>query len=732
MKKQIFYLAVAALALASCSSENDVVQDQPQAPAEQEAVSFDAYAERGVTRSGWAGSLNITQLKQTVENGGGFGVFGYYTDNNDYDQRNTPNFFYNQLVKWEGSAWTYSPIKYWPNEYGTNATSDDQDKVSYFAYAPYVDVIPTSGKLKNTENNAEQWGITGMTRNNNQGDPILKYIGSFDSKYSVDLCWGVIDNGDTNWDIVQSGTTQTTDMKAGKPWLNVYRPALTNQRVRFTFKHATAQMKVNIDADVDITNHNHANAVDKKTRVWVRQVKFTGFAMKGALNLNNENAYTPLWLDYNGQNDIVSEDMVVYDGRKDGKEGVSGAVASNEKTTGLNPTLVQDGVYANVTDGNTVYEDNDMKVIGSDNTTARAGVTSTTVNLFKDSSDTPSGLFHVIPTGDDVEIEIIYDIETVDENLSQNLSDGQTKGSSIENRITQKITFGAADAKKLIAGHSYTINLHLGLNSVKFDATVGDWIYEPTQDVDLPANTPKWTAGSTECKVTLPYTGNYTFAITGLNGGESTEAANVRTVKKNGSITIADDAEFTGWSKTENSAWSNGTAVQTVTTAPNPNTTDREQGYKWTGKQSGLVTTFRFTQAAHPLYMKIQQAGGNKRIILYRYNDASQTTTTDWGDKSGWFCDENGKELTTNGDPEATSPTNGITVYRNGTKLVWQSADDPTGNKFQFTDAGTKASSAFAATIEFGDDLKNGDVIKVVLKTGDAPIETATYQVSGL
>ncbi len=38
---------------------------------------------------------------------------------------------YNQEVEYNGSAWAYSPLKYWPNE--------ENDKVSFFTYAPYPD-----------------------------------------------------------------------------------------------------------------------------------------------------------------------------------------------------------------------------------------------------------------------------------------------------------------------------------------------------------------------------------------------------------------------------------------------------------------------------------------------------------------------------------------------------------------------------------------------------------------
>ena len=38
---------------------------------------------------------------------------------------------HNQMVKFDGTnnVWTYSPVKYWPNR--------QNDKISFFAYAPY-------------------------------------------------------------------------------------------------------------------------------------------------------------------------------------------------------------------------------------------------------------------------------------------------------------------------------------------------------------------------------------------------------------------------------------------------------------------------------------------------------------------------------------------------------------------------------------------------------------------
>ena len=767
--KKVFLFAAAAALLAACSS-NDLSETAkaPQTAAAEGSVGFDVYTQKANTRAGWAGSLTTDKLKENnatlYSSANGFGVFGYYTDNNEYEQRSLPNFMYNQNVKWNSgtTAWEYSPVTYWPNEYGSNAVSDDQDKLTFFAYAPWVDIIPSNGKVRNTATapadntkELESYGITGMTKNTTPGDPILKYIGSFDNGKSVDLCWGVADNNDgRTWDLTQTGTVQTNGPENGLPWIDMERPAGVDQKVRFTFKHATAQMRVSIDAVVDDPAHGLGEEVAAKTRIWVREVKFKGFTMKGSLNLNNTDANKPLWLDYNGQNELVAEDVVVFDGRKEGKEGVAGAVATNEKVLGLNPTLIQDGTYAPST-GTDVYESDALKVQGVNAAGApttgdawlRKGVTNTPVNLFCTTEDNKSddanfntiinnAFFHVIPVNDNFEVEIVYDVETVDPNLAQNLSDGATKGSSIENRITKTIKFG--EETLLQAGHSYTLALHLGMNSVKFDAAVTDWIYEAAQDVDLPLNTPVWAANTTGSSagssadpyaVTIPYTGNYSFAISGLNGGESITATVGKNTKSTDGAAEAESGSAekleAGWDVTADNAWSNGYAVQTVTTVPNPNTVDRKQKWSWKGNQSNIDTYFEFEQAAHPLFAKIT---GNTAttVTLTRYNDAYQTASGHWTQKYGWLCSETGEELTTSGDPENATPANGINVYRNGAKLTHTTAD-PNAGEFKFVNQGEDDN--MTAKITFADPLHGGDVIKVVIKTGDAPVETVTYRV---
>ena len=85
-------------------------------------------------------------------------------------------------------------------------------------------------------------------------------------------------------------------------------------------------------------------------------------------------------------------------------------------------------------------------------------------------------------------ITIVYDVETVDFNLvSSFLSDTQTNGSTIENCITKVVEIDPTN-NYLEAGKKYTVNLHLGMRSVKTTASVTDWAAGTNSEVGLPTN----------------------------------------------------------------------------------------------------------------------------------------------------------------------------------------------------------------------------------------------------
>ena len=250
---------------------------------------------------------------------------------------------------------------------------------------------------------------------------------------------------------------------AGAPYIDVVKPKL-GDKIEFDFRHALSALNVQIDAAVDATTPG--TAVDDNTRIYVRSVSFEGLATKGALNLNSTVAAGPLWTDYSGTGIPLAEVYTVYDGRRDGKEGVEGAEARNETPTGLNPVLIQSKPYGSA--GLSV------------------GVTKTAVNLFN--STTPGASVFVIPTNEPLKVTIVYDVETKDVKLSTLLSDGVTHGSTVENAISKTIQIGGSDFT-LEAGKKYTVALHIGLTSVKFDATVSAWDDSVTgTGMDVPQN----------------------------------------------------------------------------------------------------------------------------------------------------------------------------------------------------------------------------------------------------
>lgn len=670
MRKKYLFVAAAAAMLAACSSKDSIESAQNGGLAlpsiEQGSVGFDAYAQRGVTRGGMTGIMTTDRLKLSQAQKGGFGVFAYYTDNNDYEQSRIPDFMYNQGVFWNGNNWEYTPIKYWPNEYGSNATSDDYDRVSYFAYAPYVGTNGNGKILKETGSDEDKWGITGMTRNSTAGDPIIKYIGSFEADKSVDLLWGVCN--ESGWKLIQDGSSQQINEGIkGLPWLNVQRPfeaatqADAQQRIKFTFEHALTQLSVNIDAIVDEISKG-SNTLAAETKIYVRQISFTGVALKGSLNLNNDQAHKALWLDYSGVGDIESgTPIVLYDGLKDGKEGTIGSNASNEKTRGLNPEVMSN-------EGNTT-----------------AGVTNETKPLFA------TDPVMLIPTGEDMEIEIVYDVETEDANLSTLLSDGKTHGSSIENRIKKTVKFASYDFENgMESGKHYTVNLHLGMNSVKFDvAAVTDWVdVETNIDVDLPSNDGA-SVGAVGNVLTQPlsaftpvaidaFAQDYSFAVTGLKAGEALttqlqgELPSYDALIKNGTPATYTVGSAPGAS--DNVASEAGIAYVTI------NFTDNQTVHPLSpahfllieGQESLKGTKALFTQEAQQFGLQVQDvqvSGDNDQITIAATNtlvtDAasaiSEGTISDDDLSYGWATDFNGISLKING----TEYTKGTAVGDN-------------------------------------------------------------------
>ncbi len=381
-------------------------------------VGFDAYLSRGVrTRAGEAGVLDGNSLKDT-----GFGVFCYSTGANTYLPSGTPDFMYNQQVTYEGAAWDYAPVKYWPNR--------EDGRLSFFAYAPYVEANPSTG----TPAGDTEGGITRLSRRSESGDPTVSYKASFRPSEAVDLCWSA-------------------------PVLDRTKPSSADARVELNFSHALSALNIQIDAASDeiLPDENERNTL---TRVYIRSVSFEGMSWKGTLNLNSPSA--PQWDGFLPGETLDRSPVTVRDGRLDGLEAAY--PDSWENPAGLHPDLVQQGAW-----------------------NAKPGVTATSVNLF-DSADPNASVF-VIPNGYPLKIKIDYDIETRDDKLvDSHLSDGSTRGTSTRVSLSQTVTTSGG-VIRLESGKRYFLRLHLGITSVKFSAEIAvadEWEEDPGALVFIP------------------------------------------------------------------------------------------------------------------------------------------------------------------------------------------------------------------------------------------------------
>ena len=489
MKKYLFIAAAALAMLASCQVKEELAFNQKQNTVAEGGIHFDVYTQRGVfTKAGTPG--DVTNANIGTKDGYGFGVFAYYTAGEKYDEKATPNFMYNQQVYKEGDAWKYEPVKYWPNEYGNAAVSDEQDFVTFFAYAPWTDFEPTTGEVKG-DDHAQKYNIISVNKNNATGDPIIKYVVDTDPATSVDLLWGVAAaNAAGNYSAIDTTYNKQGVVKAGLPFKNLMKPGNPKEdKLSFNLKHSLAKVKFTIDYVKDdftpegATAANPAVIDSAQTRIFVRSFAIDGWATKGALNLNNNVAGQPLWKDFDGVKDLNFDQIIFNDGRKDAKEGDVNGAQTNEENQGLNPLIVEN--YANMANDPLSFNGKGKN----------CGVTNKPQLLFGGDETKNGGYFYVIPrnTNEEVNVTIVYDVETIDPKLAGKLSDGATHGLSIENVISKEAILG--DNKDFEAGKQYLIKIHIGMTSVKIDAVVTDWVPTNDENVDLPDNQPMpcWT-----------------------------------------------------------------------------------------------------------------------------------------------------------------------------------------------------------------------------------------------
>ena len=326
MKKLLFMFATAALVLSACSSEDDIVQGGGSLSqlGASGALGFDVYTASATKAGDPTGVMNTEKLK--TENKG-FGVFAMYQNGTNYPANNTtllPNFMFNEHVSWTAAGgWSYSPLKYWPNETiqdsqdpaavmpGIATPGTNIDKLSFFAYAPYVvtgaaplatkdDVTMVINRGAATTISAyhgsETSGITAISAQDYASDPKVAWAYSTDLDQNVDLLWGVAPNGmayqSVNPDIY-------INKEFGKPLLDLVKPD-KDQKIKFLFNHALSRIGLSVVSAVDqiAAGGDGGKFNNLQTRVLIKSVEvYGGFGKQGVLNLNNTEANKANWIE---------------------------------------------------------------------------------------------------------------------------------------------------------------------------------------------------------------------------------------------------------------------------------------------------------------------------------------------------------------------------------------------------------------------------------------------------
>ena len=192
----LFAAVMLTASLFSACSAGDEAQEFPQG--DGLPLSFLTTVEKPQTRAELS-TDNLTAI----------GVFAYLTKGDFSESAATSEFMFNQKVERTNSTkpWTYSPLKYWPN--------NDTDKLSFFAYAPYMDGTVSGGS-----------SLAFQRKTTAKGFPTLTYT-------------------------VPEKEADQADLLVSLPLMN-QTYSETGGNIRFTMKHVLAKVKFSIKSEVGI------------------------------------------------------------------------------------------------------------------------------------------------------------------------------------------------------------------------------------------------------------------------------------------------------------------------------------------------------------------------------------------------------------------------------------------------------------------------------------------------
>lgn len=653
----------------------------------------------------------LTDLTKT-----GFGVFSYYTGDKDYREADKtwttgsswkttetnkyPNFMYNQELTFDATkSWIYSPVKYWPNGVDADnkdgnpsytATQSAAGKLSFFAYAPFTTVdddnyvaptgqlIPTSVEAKKTSNTD---GIKAMSTNTSPTDVWVKYeMSNAAADKAVDLLWGM--NGKISYD-----ETDGEDPAVGAIG-TAYNENLTKQavkdKVKFLFKHAlskvggaTANGTETLTGDpaqcgfavvVDVDKNSETPAVNGQsnqttyfnsdfsnevTLVTIKEVKIRD-ANTYDNEINNSTTSTVQGLPNYGWFDIETGEWSAETGTS-GTEG-NGATYSikankdddnvTNETYTLNEKIKEIGAgkfgatgeVKKLADASGTKWDNAYPV----------GVTLTPTPLF--TNENVPGLL-LIPAQDaTLYVTVDYIVRTADPNLNAGYSE-------VEQVITNKVTLNSTN---IDPNKYYTIIMHLGLTSVKFEAKVTDWTQtsdatfnedgtvnegakENAKEIWLPSNVVNYNTWDVSAPATFKAMGESSTLTVKLNDATLDYAATASNGKYKVTIPTGDD-------------WLSVNSEGKLTAKPNTSASSRTSIIEIETVTTNGVTLkkqFSITQAGYRLSLSetsqvVSVTDGDSQNV--DVTASGYTITVSGGDGYGDYKNADGsdKPLTTN------------------------------------------------------------------------------------
>ncbi len=412
-----------------------------------------------------------------------------------------------------------------PSNTATEGDGYQNQKLSFFAYAPFV-TTPTddyadvaASDVKPDQITDASWikqfgdgvknGIKAMTTNESKTDVWVKYLMPYaTTTQAVDLLWGLAG---------KEAYKETDGWNPAKTIGDDYNENLTKQivgeRVKFLFKHALAKLggatadgdesiegnpkkcglMVVADVDYNSTTPNidgqSKQGADyfptdfnrKKTLITLKSVKIQdGLTAKGD---NTTGVYgksitstllTRGW--FNIETGKWCEDANTFGvgatgGATYNVTATSANADVNDETYTINDDIREPSDAAAVTSLLKVSPDTDPSTWDGDGTADKPlGVNIGTPQPVFADENVPALLF--IPTGKGTDetnqkiyVTVDYLVRTADPNLRQGYSE-------VEQVITNEVIL---NGQKLDPNKYYTLVMHLGMTSVKFEAVVTDW-----------------------------------------------------------------------------------------------------------------------------------------------------------------------------------------------------------------------------------------------------------------